>query len=217
MALVIAFGFLFREEHLEAIPLGMVNVHFSLLPLYRGASPVQSALLNGDKNSGITWQKMVRELDAGPIIKALEYPLGKTATTNDLWTYFAKETAISTPDILWNYSQAPTDVMVQDGSLATFCGKFIKEDGAIDPKIQTAEEIYRKWRAFQPWPGIYLESSKIKLIRITEFQKHNSLVLECATNTVLYVQEIQVPGKKAAKAIDVWNGKPGGLEGFRGA
>lgn len=206
IALVIAFGFLFKQKHLDAIPLGMVNVHFSLLPKYRGASPVQSALLDGKTTTGISWQKMVKGLDAGPIIGAKSFDIGPTQTTEDLFVQYSKETAEKTPQILWDYVRGDIVPQDQDSKQATFCGKFIKEDGSIIPSEQGTTEIFNRWRAFQPWPGIYLEDSKIKLLALSLTPQKNSIALTCKDGELLYVDQIQIPGKKPMNALDAFRG-----------
>lgn len=215
LALVIAFGFLFRKNHLEQLPFGMINVHFSLLPLYRGASPVQSALLHGDLTSGITWQKMVSKLDAGPIIDQKEYVIPSQSTTEDLFRDYGEKTAELTGDILWKYAQNKIVPVDQDESKVSFCSKFEKSDGLVDIKTQTAEEIFRRWKAFQPWPGITLKDSGIKLLKISLTPISQSLTLETAQDTKLYVQELQIPGKKPMAALDAWRGNSESLTAFQ--
>lgn len=215
LALVIAFGFLFRLEHLHKLPFGMVNVHFSLLPKYRGASPVQSALLNGDETSGITWQKMVQKLDAGPILAQKEYPIGSTDTTEGLFEAYAQKTAELSGDILWDYVRGKIIPFPQDERGISFCGKFEKEDGALFPEEHTASEMFSRWRAFQPWPGVFLSDSGVKLLRVSLDPKPNSLILCGAQHTKLFVQELQIPGKKPMSSVDAWRGNADFLPEFQ--
>lgn len=215
IALVIAFGLLFRLHHLQQLPLGMVNVHFSLLPKYRGASPVQSALLAGDKTSGITWQKMVPKLDAGPIIAQQEYPIPATSTTEDLFREYGEKTAELSGDVLWSYAQGVITPQPQREEKASFCGKFEKSDGALFPEKQTSEEIFRRWKAFQPWPGVFLDESGIKLLQVSLDPHPSSLVLPATEDTQLFVQELQIPGKKPMAAADAWRGNQEALSAFR--
>jgi methionyl-tRNA formyltransferase len=205
---VIAFGMIFPAEILKDGK--FLNVHFSLLPELRGASPVQSAILDGKKFSGITIQKMKFELDAGDIYFQKEFPInGKK--TSELWEWFANETAkiFSAEDIL---EKTPVP---QNNADATFCGKFEKSDGEINFKKMTAKEIYQKFLAFDVWPGIFFESKfgKIKLTeifldaeKITEVQKTVEMV--ATDGGKIFVARAQVAGKKEMLASEILNGNP---------
>ena len=124
IGIVIAFGMIFPGEILESGK--FINVHFSLLPQYRGASPVQSAILNGDEVSGITFQQMVEKLDAGDILFQKEYPI-ENKSTSSIFQAFSYFTAEILPDFL----QEDFSSRSQEESSATFCTKFTKADGEI--------------------------------------------------------------------------------------
>jgi len=195
MGIVIAFGMIFPEEVLSIPSLGVVNVHFSLLPKYRGASPVQSAILNGDDISGITWQRMVKALDAGDIIQQIEHSItGKSTAT--LWSEMAEITAKSFPQFVHDYASSSLTIRPQDDSHATFCGKFSRSDGQIFPDTETAADIYKKYLAFDPWPGIFTETEKgrMKILKCHLMPEENTKPLSCAQDSELYLELVQLAG-----------------------
>ena len=197
LAIVIAFGMMFPESVLKTPPLGVVNVHFSLLPDFRGASPVQAAILANLNKSGITWQRMVKSLDAGDILWQTTHDISHQ-TTAQVWEKFSYFTAETFPKFLDAYTQARIIPQPQKETAATFCGKFEKQDGYLNPQIHSALEIYNTWRAFQPWPGVSLKTASglIKLVEISLESVPESVALNCAQNSTLWLQTGQIPSKK---------------------
>ena len=205
LVVVIALGIIFPKEALDITP--TINVHFSLLPKWRGASPVQSAILNGDHISGITLQKMVPQLDAGDILWQYEEEIGAKGT-RELWEKWAETSALALPDLVRNYKILSP--LSQDESQATHCGKFKKADGEIFPEKETAEEIMRKKRAFDVWPGIFISTpnGSVKILECSQKKiDKNSISLVCKEGT-LWLQTIQRAGKSPASAIDVVRSRP---------
>ena len=201
LGIVIAFGLIFPESVLK-IP--TVNVHFSLLPAYRGASPVQSAILDGHDTSGITWQHMVKALDAGDVLWQKDYDItGKS--TRQLWDYFAEETAADFPDFITAYVAGNIKPEPQDEAEATFCSKFTRSDGEVSLDSETAQDIYRKYLAFDPWPGIFmhLKNTRIKILKCHLEPSEATMPLPCAENTLLHLKEIQRAGKKPQAASGI--------------
>ena len=168
---IVAYGTLITQSVIDIPKNGTFNLHFSLLPKYRGASPVQSAILQGDaENTGISIFKLVPEMDAGEIFITEKVEIsGKTFEEA-----IKKMTTVGTQKFLemclnfLEFSGIP-----QDESEATFCGKFTKADGEIFLKTETAEEIMRKFRAFSLWPGIFFfdENDNNKRVKILEIQE----------------------------------------------
>jgi len=202
LGVVIAFGMIFPEAILE-VP--TINVHFSLLPRYRGASPVQAAILNGDSLSGITWQQMVKALDAGDILHQVEHEI-ESKSTAELWSEMAKKTAQIFPQFIQDYLANKLQKRVQDDSQATFCGKFSRRDGEVLPNIETATDIYRKYLAFDPWPGIFLETERgrCKILECHLTPKKSTVPFACAGNTELYLETVQFAGKTAQAASNAF-------------
>lgn len=208
LAIVIAFGVIFPAKILNKPEFGTINVHFSLLPEFRGASPVQSAILAGGKESGITFQQMVKELDAGDVLWQKEWNI-QDKPTSKLWENFAEKTAQEMPEFIKKLFTNNLQKLKQDDNLATFCGKFKKEDGEIFPDKETADEIWRKYLAFDIWPGIFIQTKygKVKLGEISQNPAKNSFKLQCAKNTTIYIQKAQVPGKKMMEVKNILQGR----------
>lgn len=181
LSIVVAYGKILPEDIIKTPRLGTINIHYSLLPKYRGASPLESALLNGDTNTGISIQQMVFKLDSGPIIKEIEIPISINDTKDDLrkkLTILGGETLC---DILPNISTEKITLKNQREEDATFCKKIKKEDGLIELN-GNQKENYNKYRAFFGWPGIYFFiNKKDKHIRIKITKAHyenDSFIIE---------------------------------------
>ena len=210
LGLVIAFGMIFPEEILEKPKLGVVNVHFSLLPKYRGASPVQSALLNGDEVSGVTFQRMVAELDAGDIL--LQKPADiREMRTSEVFEQFSCSTSALMPLFLQLYQDDSLDPHAQQEEQSTHCGKFVKNDGEVDPKQDPANDIWNKFRAFDLFPGIFINTPKgnVKLTEVALEETEKSHPLPCKNNSILHILKAQIPGKKAMPIQEILKGNPG--------
>ena len=209
MGLVIAFGMIFPKSILNIPEYGVVNVHYSLLPKYRGASPVQSAILNGDKTSGITFQKMVRKIDAGDVLFQKEFNI-ENQKTSEVFSHFAQESAEMLPKFLELYYSDSIYPQKQDNNQATFCGLFERKDGEVFPDKETAEEIYQKYLAFDIFPGIYVNTYKgnIKLTDVSLSPSENAHPLACANNTDLQILRAQLPGKQEMQIQDILRGTP---------
>ncbi len=205
LAIVIAFGMIFPASILSSNK--FINIHFSLLPKYRGASPVQSAILNNETKSGITWQIMSEKLDSGDILFQKTYNISNKKTS-DVWQDFAQKTALEFPNFLNNFFTQKLKKIPQNNSKASFCYKFKKEDGKINLKTMTASQIYQKFCAFDVWPGIFIKTSKgnIKLCEISLKKSPISSEIICKDNSKLFLEKIQIPGKKIANALDVFRG-----------
>ncbi len=153
-AVVVAYGKIFPEALIASFPLGILNVHYSLLPKYRGATPLEAAFLAGEKETGVTIQKMVKELDAGDILAQETTAIAPTETALEvrprLITLGAELLAATLPP----YEKGDIMPVPQDASLATRSGKLKKEDGllALDAP---AEENWKKYRAYADSIGTY--------------------------------------------------------------
>lgn len=164
-AIVVAYGKIFPEELIATFPLGIINVHYSLLPKYRGATPLETALLSGETKTGVTLQKMVREMDAGDILAQETTTIGPTETARELRPRLIRmggELLIATLPKYLDNSITPT---LQDASLATRARKLKKEDGLIDLTAPGSENWY-KYRAYADTIGTYFIHAG-KRIKIT--------------------------------------------------
>ncbi|MBI3332074.1 methionyl-tRNA formyltransferase [Candidatus Peregrinibacteria bacterium] len=196
---VVSYGQILSQEVLDFPKVAPVNVHASLLPRWRGASPMQHAILAGDRQSGVTVQKMVKELDAGPIVAQEATTIDARETAPTLHDRLAKMGA----DLLVQTLKKPLKPVEQDASKVTLCGKLTREDGQVDPMTTSAEDIDRKVRALTPWPGVTgsIKGKKVKLLETALTETPRSIALPCAEGT-LYVVRVQEPGKKPMSAND---------------
>ena len=136
---------------IEAIPHGILNVHASLLPRHRGASPVAAAILAGDEESGASVMLIVRELDAGPVLGTAATPIGPLDTTATLTARIAELGAAWLMELLPGWVEGSVQAVPQDEALASYAPRIGKDDGVID-WTRSAEEISRAVRAYEPWP-----------------------------------------------------------------
>ncbi len=151
-AIVVAYGKILPQSLLDVML--MYNIHYSLLPRWRGATPVESPILAGETETGVSIQQIVYELDAGPIVASEKTPLGKDETGQALrlrLNGIAKHVLVALmPEII----AGTTIPVAQDASLATFSRKIAKEDGLLD--LSDSGDInYRKFRAYFGWPGTF--------------------------------------------------------------
>jgi len=202
---VAAFGQLLPKSILDIAP--CINLHASLLPQYRGASPVQQSLLNGDKFTGVTAMLMEEGLDSGPILGYRYFKIPETMLLPELMNQLSDDACTLTTDILYSFDTL--EPMEQVRANATYCKKIKKSDGLVD--FSDASKLYEKYRAFYGWPGIFIEGGiKISDISLLETKTHNEvgLILEIKEKSVvvtclkgsLEIGTIQVPSKKAVMA-----------------
>lgn len=153
-ALVVAYGKIFPQVLIHAFPKGVLNIHYSLLPKYRGASPVEAALLAGDTVTGVTVQKMVQQLDAGDIVASREVPIDPAETTRELRPRLIEEGAQLLIETLPSFTAGAAVFTPQDDALASTCGKIAKEAGELTFP-GAPEENWNKYRAYAESPGTY--------------------------------------------------------------
>lgn len=149
-----AFGKIFGPKTLSLFPLGSINIHPSLLPRWRGCAPVPAAILARDAETGITIQKIVREMDAGDILAQVRFPLDGTETADSLLERAARDSAPLVLEVLDAIENGTAQATPQDSSQATYSALLCKEDGEID-WTASAEDIDAKIRAFTSWPGAW--------------------------------------------------------------
>lgn len=169
LAIVCAYGQILPRRVLELPPLGCWNLHFSLLPRWRGASPVQAAILAGDSETGISLQRMVEALDAGPVAaKSAPVTIGPDETTEALGGRLAELAAQLLLEALPDLLGGKAALQPQDESQVTVCRKIDKSAGLVDWSRESATQIARKVRAFTPWPGCasYLGQRRLGLARV---------------------------------------------------
>ena len=163
---VCAFGQILTQALLDIPPWQCVNVHFSLLPKYRGASPAAAAILAGDEFSGVSIQLVRKKLDTGPILAAADIPISSVDNTETLAEKLSIIGAHLLQEALTGWLRGEIAPRVQDEAEASYFGQVKKEDGEIDWK-KPAVEIWRRVRAYYPWPGCFT-SWRGKQLKINE-------------------------------------------------
>jgi len=156
---VIAYGKIIPERVITMPTFGTINVHYSLLPQYRGATPVESAILRGDLKTGVCIQTMRFKLDTGPIIAQKEVLISPTDTTLTLRERLNDEALLLLPDVLKHIFDGTIQESPQDESTASHCGKISKEDGHLS-LADDAVLNDRKFRAYSPSPGTFFTAQK---------------------------------------------------------
>lgn len=171
--IVVAYGKIIPNEILEIPKNFVVNIHGSILPLYRGASPIQESIKNGDTKTWLTIMKMSEGMDEWDILSIKEIDIDLTDKSEDIFNKFGDigESLLSTT--LQKYLEWFIKAIKQEDSKATYCSKILKEDGKIDFSESRAKEIYDMWRAYSTWPWIYTYF-KWKKLDITDcfFDEH---------------------------------------------
>jgi methionyl-tRNA formyltransferase len=169
LVIVCAYGHILPRALLELPPLGCYNLHFSLLPRWRGASPVQAAILAGDGQTGVSLQRMAVELDAGEIAaRSAPVTIAPDDTAESLALRLADVAASLVAEALPRLLARELPLTPQDPAGVTLCRTLRKEDGAVDWEAETAAAIERKVRAYTPWPGChgFLAGKRLGLVRV---------------------------------------------------
>lgn len=167
LGIVAQYGLLIPKHILDALPHGVLNIHTSLLPKYRGASPIQTAIMNGDTETGVTIMKVDEGLDTGPILVQKSLAIGADEIAPEIE---AKITALAI-DALAEYVPAyltgTLSPRAQDNARASVCKELKRDDGRVDWTLP-ATTIYNRYRAFHPWPGLWTawNGKRLKLLRV---------------------------------------------------
>ena len=219
---VAAYGKILPQSVLDIVP--CINLHASILPKYRGASPIQSVILAGEKQTGVTAMLMDAGLDTGDMLDFAYTPCeGKTAA--QLFSELGDLAGELIVRVLLNFANLTP--LKQDDAQATHCKKIAKSDGLFSFE-ESARQIYNKFRALTPWPGIYL-SSGLKILdlkylcgREDERRKPGEIIFDgkyyiyvaCGGGGALCLETVQEPGKKPVDASAYLNGKRLGIGDF---
>ncbi|HLE85981.1 MAG TPA: methionyl-tRNA formyltransferase [Thermoanaerobaculia bacterium] len=220
---VVAFGQIFPPALLQLPKHGAINLHASLLPKYRGASPIQSAIANGEKKTGVTTMLMEEGLDTGAILLQEEVEIRRSDTAGELAGRLAKLGAALMVETLDRLVQGKLKPRKQRDESASYAAKFSKEDGRTNWALE-AEEIYNRMRAFDPWPGMIanFKGRPVKLVWGVPMSwekgpsgftgtylglRQGKMAILCGGDTVFGIEEVQRPGKKPLRASDFVNGE----------
>jgi methionyl-tRNA formyltransferase len=213
LAVVAAFGMIFTKEMLEIPKYGFLNIHASLLPRWRGASPIQSAILAGDEKTGVTIMLVTEKMDEGPMLASREFPIsdfsakggsaagGQFSKISEELSMIGAELLIET---IPKWVSDEIKPQPQDHPKATYCKKITKEDGLIDLNKESVAIIERKIRAFTPWPGAYTFIDGKRLL-ITEAE-----LKFCGISNIpqLKIKRVKPEGKNEMNFADYLRGNP---------
>jgi methionyl-tRNA formyltransferase len=223
LILVAAFGRILPQSVLDIPPFGCLNIHPSLLPKYRGATPIPSAILGGDKETGVTIMLMDTGMDTGPIVSQIIVGIEPQDTTESLGNRLAQASVRLLAETLPLWFDRSLKTKPQEGSKATYTTPITKEDGVINWQM-SAEEISRRVRAFYPWPGCYTrwEGKLLKILEAVALPKERNLspgkivalapgqpaVVGIETGDgVLGLLRVQLEGKRALTAAEFLSGQ----------
>lgn len=218
LIVVAGYAQFLSKEILEIPKYGCINIHPSLLPKYRGASPIQYAILNGEKETGTTIILMDEKMDHGKIIAQRKLEIKEEKITfQDLSKKLSALSSSLLIEIIPDWTHGKIKALSQDNSKATFTKILNKEDGRIDWK-EPAENIERKIRALNPWPGTFtlLDSKILKILKAEIIQKkekpgkvfqseNKKLSVGCGENSLI-LEELQLEGKNPVTGIDFLRG-----------
>ena len=218
-----AYGQILNEEFLKIPTLGTVNLHPSMLPAYRGATPVQTALLNGDKTTGISVLYTVKQLDAGDIILQKPLAIHEDETAGALMHRLFEAYTSVFPEVLNRITSPLFKAKPQDVKKATHCAKISKNDGLVDWN-EMATQIQNKYQALTPWPGIYsfVGKKRILFTKVTKDQtaplevtqdpgeffydkRKKALIVRCK-DSYLSILKLKPAGSREVEAAAFWNG-----------
>jgi methionyl-tRNA formyltransferase len=218
VGVVVAYGRILPAEILAVPRLGFVNVHASLLPRHRGASPVAAALLAGDPQTGVSTMRVIEELDAGPVYLQRSVAIGAEENAGQLSRRLSQVGAELLVETLRGLSAGTLSATPQSGP-PTFCRPLSREDGEVD-WTRPAEELVRRLRAFSPWPGLYsfLGAERIKILEAqalvnggghspgTLWQQGGETRVAAGEDTALVLRRVQRAGKKPVAGEDFLRG-----------
>lgn len=218
VAVVAAYGLILPKEVLEAPKYGCINIHASILPRWRGAAPIQRAILAGDTQSGISVMQMDEGLDTGPVLMSGTVPITKTTTSSELHDALAEqggELIVKTLNLIAKGTPPPPQIQPAEGM--TYAKMLEKDDGKID-WTKSAVEIERQLRALHPWPGVWClqDGARMKVLEVAIEQATGKqgkpgeildrrLIVACGEGALLFKQ-IQPQDRKPMDGLSFMNG-----------
>ncbi len=218
--LVFAFSQFLSSKVLALPQVGAFNIHTSLLPRWRGAAPIQYAILKGDRETGVSLQKMVKKMDAGDVVLTKTIPLLQTETTESLTSSLAELSSLLVQEFITKAVEKSLKYQTQKEEDVTFAPLIQKEEAYLNLEKDSAIEMERKIRAFYPWPAAYclIEGKRVKVLKaemISETQtltgepfietKNQQLLFHCRVGTLRFT-EVKPEGKAAMKDTDFLRG-----------
>jgi methionyl-tRNA formyltransferase len=217
--LVVAYGRIIPQWMLDLPRFGNINLHGSLLPKYRGAAPIQWAIANGERETGVTTMRLDAGLDTGDILLERAVPVAEDATAAEMYPVLAEVGAELMLETLRGLDAGTLQRRVQDHEHATLAPILTREDGRLDLD-RTAGQTYNRWRGFTPWPGCHADFRGKRFLlhklRAAEldlpepinpgalFLHEEKLLLGAAQNTALVLEEVQLEGKARMSGAAFW-------------
>jgi methionyl-tRNA formyltransferase len=223
LIIVAAYGQILPRSILEMPKFGCLNIHASLLPAWRGASPIQAAIANGDERTGVTIMLMDEGMDTGAILAQREVPIRSGTTAVELSDQLAHLGARTLIEILPAYLRGTLAAIPQDDSKKNFAPKLTKQDSLLDFRLP-AQTLLNQIHAYQPWPGAVYQWGG-KRLKILQAHVHptfecdpsgrfvmNGLPAVCTSDGLLVLDTVQPEGKKPMPGKAFLNGQPDWLE-----
>jgi methionyl-tRNA formyltransferase len=218
--IVAQYGQIIPKRFLASARFGGVNVHGSILPKYRGASPVQAALLNNDAETGVTLILMDEKMDHGDILAQQNIKIETSDNTASVLDKLAIIGAYLLIKTLPDFAAGDLEAIPQNHHDATFCGLIKKEDGLIDVSKLSAQEIFNRFRAYYPWPGIhyFIDGKRLLLLdldlnndlqdlqAVQFYKRNNKLYLSAADGRAVEIKKLQWEGKNPVTAEEFLRG-----------
>jgi methionyl-tRNA formyltransferase len=214
---VLAFAQFLGSDMLTMGKLGCFNIHTSILPKYRGAAPIQYALLNGDTETGVSIQKMVKKMDAGDLVHFHTVSVAQTENGGQLYTRLKFQAALAMNDLITKILKNEVIHTPQDEANVSFAPTLKKEDGLLHFKDKSIAQILNLIRALDPWPGTYcfLNGKRMKVLAAEKYHAKipagkaqndmGSLVVGCLDGS-LRLTSVQLEGKKPCSDRELLNG-----------
>ncbi len=214
---VVAYGEIIKEEILALPKIACINVHASLLPKFRGAAPIQRAIMEGEKESGVSIMHMVRKMDAGAILSIAKTPITQSMTAGELEKILRKLGSQALLEVIQNLSRGPVTAQEQDESQVSFAPKIELEDCEINWS-RPAEQLHNLIRGVNPSPGAWCyahirgQEKRLKILRtqlenhstdtpgeLIAFDPHKGIIVQCGQQA-LQIIELQPEGKSPMSA-----------------
>jgi methionyl-tRNA formyltransferase len=222
LGIVAAYGRILPDALLHLPRLGMINVHASLLPRWRGAAPIQRAILAGDRTTGVTIMRVIQQLDAGPMLATVPTPIDPHETSADLESRLAQLGAALLGETVEALARGPVLEIPQDPGLVTYAARIERRDGTVSFS-ESAETIHNAIRGLQPWPLVWsrLHGKRIALLSSEPLPDESSTAtpgtvvrvesdaLVAATGRgLIRLTRVQLEGRPAMAVRDFLNGHP---------
>jgi methionyl-tRNA formyltransferase len=217
---VVAYGKILPKRILDLPKYACINVHGSLLPKYRGAAPIQWAVINGETETGVTTMLMNEGLDTGDMLMTLKTPIEKSETAGELFDRLAKLSPALLLETLEKYASGEIKPIPQNHDEATFAPPLSKDMAVLDWSL-SSETLYNHIRGLNPWPVAIgdINGNKLKIFSSeltditsekpfgTAYAEDGKIAVVCGDAKVLYLTEIQFPGSKRMKTVDFLRGR----------